>query len=179
MKLKCIWCVLLSTVLVSIVLTVDSCGPWVDGTPEKGAPGKDGFTCSVQKVNSTQTIILCSDGTTATISDGKKGDTGSQPSLGPSTPMSLIEPCGHTSAAYKEELLCLYNGSVLASFSDSSSGQNTRFSIIPSGTYTDTDGSGCRFTVGLLPDDSSVVSWNAGSNSLSTWTDGLETCQSH
>jgi hypothetical protein len=98
------------------------------------------------------------------------------------TPYSVlgpIQPCGAASSPWKEVLLCLSNGSILGSFSETASGQNTRFAFLPAGTYQDTDESGCNFSVAVGPDSSSVLSWTAGSNQYSTWQANSIICQSH
>lgn len=98
------------------------------------------------------------------------------------TPMSVIgpiTPCGPNSSPYKEVLLCLNNGGVLADFSDNASGLNTRLAFIPAGTYNDTDSSGCNFNVTIAGNGSTTVSWGSGSNAYSTWTAGSSLCQSH
>lgn len=66
----------------------------------------------------------------------------------------IIDPCGDTVGKYDEVLLRLSDGSIIASFSDSASGQNTRFALIPNGSYQTTDGTSCRFSV-----SNGVVSW--------------------
>lgn len=61
--------------------------------------------------------------------------------------VSIIDPCGDAAGIHDEVLLRLQDNSILASFSDSASGSNTRFSIIGLGSYVTTDGSNCHFTV--------------------------------
>ena len=153
--------------------------------------------CTVSQT-STGATISCPNGTSATVPNGTNGASGPQgipgpsgspgpqgspgptPSLGPDTPMWLIAPCGQASSPYKEQLMCLNNGSLLSSFSDSTSGNETRFALIPVGTYEDTDDSGCVFTVSLASDGvSTIVSWNAGSGQYSTWVAGSQTCQAN
>lgn len=68
---------------------------------------------------------------------------------------AILDPCGNAAGIYDEVLLKLSDGKILASFSDNSSGKNTRFSIIPAGSYVTTDGSSCRFEVNA----SGNVSW--------------------
>lgn len=109
---------------------------------------------------------------------GATGSPGISPSLPASTPMSIIMPCGPNSSPYKEVILCLYDGTLLASFSQDVGGSYTRLSMLPTGTYMDTDSSGCIFTVasstlGL------TTSWAAGSNLYSTWIDGSVLCEIH
>lgn len=111
---------------------------------------------------------------------GLPGANGASPELGPDTPLFAITPCGPNSSPYKEVLLCLYNGSILGSFSDSFSGQNTRFAILPVGSFNDTDSSGCQFNIELESDNKSYrVLWNAGSNAYSIWISGSKLCQAH
>lgn len=57
-----------------------------------------------------------------------------------------IMPCGNNVVA-KEVLLLLGNGQVLASYSATMSGSETRLSFIPDGTFQDTDSSRCVFTL--------------------------------
>jgi len=121
-------------------------------------------------------------------SNGSNGNDGSPGPIGPSglpgtsaspTPfsiVSLIAPCTQASSPWKEEILCLADGSLLASFSDNAGGLNTRFSLIPTGSYIDTDSSGCNFSVSSLPNGNTSVSWAAGSNQYATWNAQTVTC---
>lgn len=59
----------------------------------------------------------------------------------------LIDPCGDALGKVDEILLKLSTGQILASFSDNSAGQNTRFAVIGPGNYSTTDGTNCHFTV--------------------------------
>jgi len=153
-------------------------------------------------------IIRCPDGSTATVYDGLPGPQGNDgaagnvgspgpigsvgpagspgpvgssgvsPSLPGSTPMSIITPCGPNSSPYKEVILCLYDGSLLASFSQDVGGSYTRLSILPPGTYVNTDSSGCKFTV-VSSIAGLTTFWKAGSNNYSSWAAGSSLCQSH
>lgn len=80
--------------------------------------------------------------------------------------VGIITPCGPNSSPYKEVLLLLANGSVLASFSDNVSGTNTRFALIPDGSYQDTDASACPFTLSTSG-TTRTISWSGGGQS---WT---------
>lgn len=96
-----------------------------------------------------------------------------------STPLSVlytIAPCGVSSSPYKEQLLCMNNGSILGSFSDNSSGLNTRLAFIPDGTFYDTDNSGCEFNVTIDSNGDSTLSYGNGSNQYSTWQAETITC---
>lgn len=78
-----------------------------------------------------------------TICNGQNGTNAQTPSY---SPMDAILPCGNT-VSYKEVLLRLNNGQVLAAFSDNASGLNTRLALLSDGTYLNTDGSGCTFSL--------------------------------
>jgi hypothetical protein len=65
----------------------------------------------------------------------------------PYTIVELINPCGDAPNVYDELLLRLANGMILASFSNSTSGAYTRFSLLPAGNYMTTDGDNCLFSV--------------------------------
>lgn len=62
------------------------------------------------------------------------------------TPVEPIIACGNT-VAYKEVLLLLSNGQVLGSFSNDIGGTMTRLAFLADGTFMNTDGSGCIFTL--------------------------------
>lgn len=98
------------------------------------------------------------------------------------TPFSAMAPilaCGSASSPWKEVMLCLNNGSVIASFSGSGSALDTRLSFIPAGSYVNTDSSNCHFNVTIAGDGSTTVSWSAGSNSYSSWSAGSSLCQAN
>lgn len=75
------------------------------------------------------------------------GADGADASVTAYTIVDVINPCGDAPSVYDEVLLKLANGSFLASFSDNASGSNTRFSIIPAGSYVTTDSTSCHFTI--------------------------------
>jgi hypothetical protein len=80
----------------------------------------------------------------AFVCDGEQG------TAGPTSPNSInevIDPCGDAPGIFDEVLLRLESGVILASFSDNSSGLNTRFSVLEEGSYMTTDNSGCSFKV--------------------------------
>jgi hypothetical protein len=107
------------------------------------------------------------------------GATGAQGPAGPVSgfaPIAPIEPCGAASSPWKEVLLCLADGSILSDFSATAQGDLTRLSFIPSGTYQDTDSSGCIFTVASDSNGGTDVSWGAGTNAYSSWTAGSYDC---
>lgn len=127
------------------------------------------------------TTVLCNGVNGATGSQGAQGDTGVTGATGaPGTvsqfaPTTLIQPCGQASSPWKEVLLCLADGEILASFSENMAGQNTRLSLIPPGSYQDTDSSGCVFSVANAG-AGHMVTWGAGSNQFSTWAAGASYC---
>jgi hypothetical protein len=75
------------------------------------------------------------------------GVNGTNATVSPLTPTVAIAPCGKNSSPYKEVLLGMYDGSILASFSDDANGKNTRLVLITDGSFQDTDQSGCVFYV--------------------------------
>ena len=121
---------------------------------------------------------------TATICNGVAGQTGAQglqgnPGVTPSfAAVSTIAPCTNASSPYKEQLLCLYNGSVLSSFSDTQAGYNTRLAFVTTGQFIDTDQSGCIFNVSVN-NGSTTISWGAGSNAYASWSANSISCQVH
>lgn len=60
--------------------------------------------------------------------------------------VAIKDPCGNQVGA-DEVFLKLSTGQYLASFSENSSGKNTRFSLLYDGTFNTTDATGCVFTV--------------------------------
>jgi len=79
--------------------------------------------------------------------DGADGTNGQDAAASQYDIVSVLDPCGDTANVVDEVLLKLRNGQTLASFSDSSGGSNTRFSLIGPGNYVTTDGSNCYFTI--------------------------------
>lgn len=61
--------------------------------------------------------------------------------------VAVVDPCGQQGSVANEVLLKLSNGKLLASFSDTASGLNTRFAVLGNGTFRTTDGTSCNFTV--------------------------------
>lgn len=78
---------------------------------------------------------------------GERGNDGAQGPQGQQAVLEIIDPCGDAANIYDEVLLRLGDGTLLASFSDNSNGKNTRFSVLPPGSYVTTDGSNCMFSV--------------------------------
>ena len=93
--------------------------------------------------------------------------------------MYPIAPCTEASSPYKEQLLCLNDGGLLGDFSDSASGLNTRFAFIPTGSYVDTDDSGCNFSVLVDSNGNSTLTYTAGNNQYGTWVAGSVTCNNN
>lgn len=89
--------------------------------------------------------------------DGSNGHDGADAPPSAYTPLEVIMPCGN-SVAYKEVLLRLYNGQVLAAFSENVSGLNTRLSFLPDGTFMNTDGSNCVFSL-ATSEGTRSISW--------------------
>lgn len=61
--------------------------------------------------------------------------------------VGVENPCGDAPGIYDEIFLRLRNNTLVASFSDNTNGNNTRFVLITPGTYRTTDGDSCTFTV--------------------------------
>ena len=78
--------------------------------------------------------------------NGTNGTNGVDAPVAQFSPVEAIIPCGNT-ASYKEILLRLQNGQVLASFSDNANGLNTRLTLIPDGTFMTSDGTNCVFSL--------------------------------
>lgn len=183
--------------LVIVMLMLTGCGhvttQYVTGSPVNGTDGTNGADgLSVVFNTAPATTLQCSNGGTAVamanatigtpystslpnqsvffVCNGQNGQT-------PLSVISTVAPCTNASSPWKEQLLCLSDGSLLGDFSDNASGLNTRFAFIPNGSYIDTDSSGCNFNVNVASDGSSTVSWNAGSNSYGNWTTASQTCQ--
>lgn len=84
---------------------------------------------------------------------GERGDTGlpgadgADAALSAYTIVAIEDPCGDAPGIVDEVLLKLANGQTLVSFSDNSSGKNTRFALLGPGSYQTTDGSNCTFTI--------------------------------
>lgn len=149
--------------LILILILLFACNNGT-GTIETLVQSSPAPGCTVTQTT-TNTIISCPDGTTANI-----------PSLiEPISPVGIITPCGAASSPWKEVIICLSNGGLLSSFSETMSGQDTRLSIIPDGNYIDTDESGCNFTVSTTPTVRNV-SWNSGSNQYSAWPAETDQC---
>ncbi len=163
-----------------------------------GLDGVNGKGCTVTSSNDGVEII-CGDEppvqiangtscTTVQLSNGAKIICGNQIAYiyngldAPITAFSFVKeitPCGASSSPWKEILLCMTNGKILASFSDSPNGQNTRLANIPTGSYIDTDNSGCNFNVVNESNGDTTVSWIAGSNQFSTWIAESNICEAN
>lgn len=140
-------------------------------TGPQGNAGLDGISCTVVSVVPNTGFptggakLTCGTQSVVVI-NGAQGASGASYSV-----VQEITPCGASSSPWKEVLLQLAGGQLLGSFSDNASGLNTRLSNIPDGSYVDTDNSGCNFTVSSnTTTEVRSISWDAGSNSFSTWT---------
>ncbi len=104
-----------------------------------------------------QQMTICNGANGANGTNGTNGTNGVDAPVPAYSPVDVIIPCGNT-VSYKEVLLRLSNGQVLASFSENISGLNTRLSLIPDGTYMNTDGSNCTFSISTSGNERSI-SW--------------------
>lgn len=91
------------------------------------------------------------------------------------TPVAVIEPCGHSSSAYKEALLGLQGGAVYGSFSANSSALTVRNTLIPDGSYYDTDDSECNFSVSTDSSGNRTVTWDGSSQTGTLYPAGSAT----
>lgn len=110
--------------------------------------------------------------TGATGSTGATGAAGVSPLY---SPVGIIQPCGATSSAYKEALLGLTGGFILSEFSGSSDGLTVRNTLLPDGSYEDTDASGCTFSVSTASNGNRTVSWNGGQATYNAATENWTT----
>lgn len=79
------------------------------------------------------------------------------------TPVASIMPCGPNSSSYKEVLLGLEDGTILSEFTGNASNAATvRNTLVPDGSYYDTDDSECYFTIQTSQGNRSVI-WNGTS----------------
>lgn len=147
-----------------LLMLLVGCGYSVILTPgPKGPPGANGHnalvalvagasSCSAGgttilaglDVNDSYTLQAAEVSSSAEICNGTAGQN-APPT--PFTPVALVNPCGDAPGIYDEIFVRLQNGTLIASFSDSASGNNTRFSILTAGTYQTTDGDHCVFTL--------------------------------
>jgi len=73
----------------------------------------------------------------------------------------IVDPCGDDSG-YDEVLLRLTDGTLIASFSENTSGKNTRFSILTpndSQLFMTTDGTNCTFKIPATGVNANKVCW--------------------
>jgi len=134
------------------------------------------YTTSENDGNGNQVAGSVNQSVVCNGQNGATGATGAAGQAAPFSPITPIQPCGNASSPWKEVLLCLENGSVLGDFSETASGQDTRLSFLPAGSYIDTDESGCNFSVSVDNAGDTTVSWGAGSNQYATWVAGSTTC---
>jgi hypothetical protein len=110
-----------------------------------GVDLNDNTALELTEVTHTKDVCNGIDGT-----NGVNGLNGLNAPPTPYTPVGLVDPCG-PSGGFDEVFVKMANGELVASFSDNSSGKNTRFSVIKSGlNYVTTDGDSCYFSVDAL-----------------------------
>lgn len=125
-----------------------------------GLAGQNGINCVLEQL-ANGVKINCGD-SIGYIYNGIDGQPGQDAPASAYSLQKYITPCGPNSSPWKEVLLCMGDGNILASFSENADGKNTRLALIPPGDYIDTDASNCHFSV-TTQDGNSVVSWNGGS----------------
>jgi hypothetical protein len=166
--------VILAIVLFISALVLSGCGKndTVYTAGQQGPAGPQGVAGQVGATGATG----------ANGTNGATGATGATGAAGQNAPTALaleqfIAPCTNASSPWKEQLLCYNNGLLMADFSATMSGDETRLSFIPAGSYEDTDDSGCNFSVSVDSAGDSIVIWGAGSNQYATWTASSVTCK--
>lgn len=134
-----------------------------------GTNGSNGVSCTVQTItpsasSPTGGALLTCGLTQVVVYNGAANAAAAMLQI-----VQQITPCGPNSSPWKEVLLQLAGGLLVGSFSDNSSGLNTRLSDLPDGSYVDTDNSGCNFSV-FTSGSTRSVSWSSGSNSYGSWS---------
>jgi hypothetical protein len=99
-----------------------------------GQPGERGFPGMAGEVGQRGEV-------------GPVGPAGRDGADAPLSVVAILNPCGDAPGIYDEVFLKMQNGTIVASFSDTASGQNTRFSVLTPGNYETSDGDACYFTV--------------------------------
>lgn len=79
--------------------------------------------------------------------NGQDGADGTNAELNESSIVAVLDPCGDSAVAQDELLLVLNNGQIVVSFSDNTSGLNTRLTTLNPGSYQTSDGSNCKFDI--------------------------------
>lgn len=146
------------------VQTTVICNGLVGATGQTGASGAIGATGNTGNTGATgemgNTGMTGSTGNQGTT--GPSGTDGMNGSSSPFNPVDYITPCGPNSSSWKEVLLAMFDGDILASFSETQAGYNTRLALMNDGSYMDTDSSMCNFTVATDGNHNRLVSWSGG-----------------
>lgn len=174
--------------ILFMLILMTSCGPKGD----QGGPGPAGPNGHNSLIKMVANNTACSNGgsllltgvdlnddgilsasevqQSANVCNGLNGIDGANPVL---APVIAITPCGPNSSSYKEVLLGLFGGGVFAEFTGDDSHANTvRNTLIPDGSYYNTDSSQCNFSVSTSG-SGRTVSWNGSShNSSGTYNAG-------
>lgn len=119
----------------------------------------DGILQATEVISSTD---LC---------DGLDGAPATQPQF---TPVIAITPCGPNSSSYKEVLLGLTGGGIFSEIITNASDDTTiRNTLLPDGSYYDTDSSRCDFTISAASNGDKTISWSGSTNNgSSTFSSG-------
>lgn len=161
--------------LLLLIIGCNNSNPsYETSTPIFGPPGPNGHNSLLKIVSSTTCInggsliltgLDINDDTTLSNSEVQYSANicnGASPQY---TPVIIIEPCGHNSSPYKEALLGLAGGGIFAEFTGNASDATTvRNTLIPDGSYYDTDSSQCNFTVLTDGSGNKSVIWNGSSH---------------
>lgn len=163
----------LNSLMTSVSASLSAC-PSGGVTLLSGLDTNGDGLLSASEVTASSTV--CNGLAGATGATGAAGQNGTNATLGAFTPVTFIAPCTNASSPYKEQLICLNNGEVYSSFSDTAAGSETRFAFLTAGSFVDTDDSGCNFSVSIDTSGNTTVSWGAGSNQYATWVAGSSKC---
>lgn len=126
------------------------------------APGGAAPYGGAQVTCGTSSVLLVNGAPGQDGQDGADGQDGSDAPPTAYSIASMINPCGDAAGVFDEVLLCLQNGTLIATVSANANGQNTRLAEVPTGSWQTTDGSGCNFTVSGSP-GAYVVGWTSPS----------------
>lgn len=132
----------------------------VGATGSTGSQGQQGVAGQTGATGATGSTG--NNGTNGTNGvNGTNGTNGTNAVLPQYMPVIAITPCGANSSSYKEVLLGLQGGSILSEFTGNASNAATvRNTLVPDGSYYDTDDSECNFSVSTTSNGNRTVSWN-------------------
>jgi hypothetical protein len=162
-------------VFTSIPASLNECGT-AGGTVIVMASDSAGTGLYSTADANQESTVICNGTAGQNGDNGTNGTNGTNAVISPFTIDSFITPCELNSSPYKENLICLADGSILCDFSANMAGDETRLAFLPVGSYEDTDASGCSFNVASDGNNGLTVSWGSGSNQYASWSAGSTDC---